>query len=366
MSLLYFLLLNIFFASFAKAEVNLEISYGARLLAPSPEASFGVGYDLPAELIAVYNEETIKDSWTKFFNDVNTVRDAQTRREYMRDWVFIYQINQDAAKAWLELLNCTGDDAEQARQLYYRVDAKACPTAIAKIAEVHVVLSQYLKTTSITDPRNALFSFFSNKMRRDPNFIRMPTAHPLFMQVLLEETSAIFRLDPLDEKYEDPFLYILKLKQVAGLSDPEEIQKYHLDQLKAEDLQDPRALLNSLYMLESSPGKSCSEWGLWPAISRAIVRGFSQTQVRMGFDLFWGYSDPIARTQRTYEKVCGEERLYAFEKLGKDIKARENKFLHSKEVKFYYRSFRTLSKAYKDIFLQFENEAKNCKALCRK
>lgn len=354
-----FLSLSIVFISlsltaYAKSPDSWEKIYGSRLLAMSPYDAFGIGYDLPAELISNFSKKIIDKQWQNFLRAAPG--NSRENREYLRDWLFLYEQNTTATDAWQELVSCFGgpenNNFELARQSYLNVNDEQCTSTKLKIAKLHVVIGQFLKSSLVTDPRQLLYSFFTSMTRRkDTVFLRMPVLHPLFLQILMEESLGIIRFQKIDSNYRNPDLFALALKYAVGQADDYEIKSFKLNEIPSEQIQEARATMNALYLLESVLGSQCTEWGLWPMISRGVVYGFSQAYIKYSLDLYWGYTNPITRLQARYDDSCGVEEPFAYEQRNQVIKVREKNFLYGSESSSFIKRFRELSENYKDLFL---------------
>lgn len=330
-------------------EIPWEKMYGSRLLVPNAEQAFAIGYDLPAAGISVSTQE-LKEKWKNFIDSLPG--STEGKREYLRDWLFIYEQNTLAGEAWQELLVCVGfgdeKTAERARNNYLEAEAEQCPQTKRKLAQLHLSLSQFLKSTQITDPRKILYSFYTSMTQEEAKFIHMPVLHPLFLQILLEESVSILRFRGIDRNYADPDLFTFAVKYSLGQASDYEVTTYALDKVDGEQLQEARATMNALFLLESIRGEQCTEWGLWPMITRGIFEFLPNTYIYFGLDLYWGYNNPISRVRTRYLNSCGTELPYVYEQ--SSMRTKPKSFLYGAEGGTFVEKFRDTANRYKKLW----------------
>ncbi|GEM_PF-4715186 len=213
------------------------------------------------------------------------------------DWDEILEFNIRAKNLWDDLVAELGET--KARIFYFdnkaiKMNKKKRKHLHEKISFFHIAVRGYLESANIYD---------TGGLSLVKNF------HPMFVQVLLENTSHFnkFFSSKLTRYHEKSFVMDL-LKYMMLISKDNVTNDFDFnEQLSKEDVifQNNRlkSYLNTLILLNMTEEK-CNSFGLWPGASRWIHL-YRSSQIGSSFDV-----DPIDHLIRRVEqktiKVCGD------------------------------------------------------------
>ncbi len=277
---------------------SLESKYCQRMFPKSHKDAFSKDRDIPAkrlafditeidsnierkELSAALHKTSFQSNKGKKLATISININKFDELSAQVDWDSFYELNKEAIELWNKLSKNYGP--EQARFNYYkkRKFSKEDKNSI-EIFRRNVL--SYLKSTEIGN------TWGLNLLGR---------VHPLITQITLETLVSDYPYYVIDNGFEFykgtnfgmAARYVMlseeidwkssfnKTNHISIINDVEDSDLYRLDEddmkffngIPSGNFKEIQLYLNSIYILQMASENQCSDWGLWPGISRVVL-----------------------------------------------------------------------------------------------
>lgn len=274
------------------------------------------GRDLPASMIDVRARRS-----ARFWNEIDSWSQPQSkfaelgrRLELLGvPWLDYGILNREAGKIWQRMLACNENDAEVVRRQYFLAEpceknheeSEALKIEIGNLASnLHLLLasSQLIDATDLS-------GLVLSKTVKDTS-LRIPDQHPLLVQLALQEWSLLYN-HFAEKKMPVTQSLVYSLDQLKGiprpswsaLSPPNDTQlawgKISLNLM---------AIISSVSEPSIDEAHSCSTYGLWPVMNRALLfpRHNSYNDLVRTINGGQTLRDEIELMERRATHACGE------------------------------------------------------------
>jgi hypothetical protein len=220
----------------------------------------------------------------RFWNEINSWSRPQSKFAELGKrlellgvpWLDYGILNREAGKVWQRMMACNQNDAEVVRRQYFLAEpceknheeSEALKTEIGNLASnFHLLLasSQLIDATE--------FSGLVTLKTLKEAWLRIPDQHPLLVQLALQEWSLLYN-HSAEKKMPVTQSLVYSLDQLKGiprpswstLSPPNDTQlawgKISLNLM---------AIISSVSEPSIDEAHSCSTYGLWPVMNRALL-----------------------------------------------------------------------------------------------